>query len=205
MRVKALCCAVLALCFISAEPALAHAPVPGIKGFYIGLIHPFSTPAQALLILGVGLVTAGFPVSKVRWFVSLFFVMSVLGVFVGSATFEPDMAMYCAAVVACTLAALAPGKFPLPVLICAALGGLLIGFVSVPDDGPARDRLFTMTGSIAGANIGLLYLYGISSVIQERFEQDWIGIGFRVLAAWLGAIALLMLALAYSQATTIAS
>ena len=48
-------------------PAYAHSPVPGIEGFYIGLLHPFSTPAQALLMLGLGLLIGGFDKRFFGW------------------------------------------------------------------------------------------------------------------------------------------
>ncbi|SLN60316.1 hypothetical protein PSA7680_03173 [Pseudoruegeria aquimaris] len=179
--------------------AFAHAPVPGIKGFYIGLLHPFSTPAQALLMLGVGLLAGSFALERAKAPIAAFVGLSLVGLFAGSAEWVLDPAMYGIAVIACTHAALAPGRgVPLAALVLG-VGGLVIGAASIPDAGPARDRAFTMTGSLFGAGMGLLYIAGLSAIVKERFAAPVVQIGFRVLAAWTGAIALVMLALLYAQ------
>ena len=101
-----------------------------------------------------------------------------------------------------SLVAIMPGKLVPLAIGLACIGGLLVGVLSIPDDGPTRDRLFTMSGSFVGANVGLLYIFGISLVIRERFAWPWVPVAFRVVAAWLGAIALLMLALGVAQVAT---
>ena len=178
-----------------AGPACAHAPVPGIEGFYIGLMHPFSTPPQALLMIGLGLLVGGYAIEKGRCYFVAFPLAIVLGLIVGSIAADLDTAMFAVAFLACVMAALAPGRLHPLAIAVIAVGGFLIGVASLPDDGPVRDRLFTMVGSILGASIGLLYLLGISVLVRERFYRAWVGVAFRVLAAWLGAISLLMLAL----------
>ena len=184
---------------LGASPAFAHAPIPGIKGFYIGLLHPFSTPAQALLMLGLGLLLGGFSVDRVRWLLGSFLVCGLIGLIVGTAGLDLDAAMYAVAVAACSLAALIPGRvLPLAIGLTIA-GSLLIGSASIPDAGLTRDRIITMSGSMVGANIGLLYIWGLTHFIRERYRQAWVGIGFRVATAWIGAVALLMLAMSFAE------
>ena len=93
------------------------------------------------------------------------------------------------------VAALMPGRLIGVAVLSVAIGGWMIGALSVPDPGPLRDLLFTLSGSVVGANLGPLYIFGIRQAIQERFTQPWVAIAFRVAAAWLGAISLVMLAL----------
>ncbi len=184
---------------VGAGPACAHSPVPGIEGFYVGLLHPFSTPSQALLMFGLALLVSGFAVDKTRWNLAAFLIATFAGLFAGSATSDLDVPMFTVAFAAAGLFALATGKvLPLAVSL-AAIGGFLVGEASIPDDGPVRDRVITMAGSIVGANLGLLYLFGIMHVIKERYTWPWVSIAFRVAAAWIGAIALLMLALGLAQ------
>lgn len=179
-------------------PALAHSPVPGIEGFYIGLLHPFSTPAQALLMLGLGLFMAGLTSRQTRAGLGFFFVAVLIGILPGIVIAEPDTAMFALAMAVCALAALWPAT-ALPVALgMVVLAGVFIGQVSIPDAGPARDRIITMSGSFVGANIGLLYIAGGISFVRERYSQPWVDIGFRVAAAWLGAVSLVMLALRYA-------
>ena len=180
-------------------PAFAHSPVPGFEGVYVGLIHPFSTPSQALLMIGSSLLVGGFSTERARWLLLGFLIASLVGLAVGPRIPDIDPYLFALAFVACAFAALVPGRLMLLAIASLSFGGFLIGQVSIPDDGPTRDRLFTMLGSMIGANVGLLYLFGIYLVIRERFTWPWVGVAFRVVAAWLGAIASLMLALRYAQ------
>lgn len=180
---------------MGASPAHAHSPIPGIKGFYTGLVHPFSTPSQALLMIGLGLLAGRFATERERYRLAAFPIFSLLGLMIAPGIAEIDATMFAVAFAVCALAALVPGRFHAVAVALVAIGGFLIGVASIPEDGPTRDRLFTMSGSIVGANVGLLYLVGIGLVIRERYTWDWVEIAFRVMAAWLGAISLLMLAL----------
>lgn len=184
---------------LAAGPAQAHAPIPGIEGFYVGLLHPFSTPAQAVLMLGVGLLIGGFDVAKARWNWGVFAGLVVVGLFAGSAALDLDAMMFAAAFAACAAAALLPGRLMPLAIALAATSGFLIGSVSIPDEGVMRDRVITMSGSVIGANVGLLYIFGTIYVVRKRYTWPWVGIALRVAAAWTGAIALLMFALGTVQ------
>lgn len=180
---------------VGATPVQAHSPVPGIEGFYVGLLHPFSTPAQTLLMVGLALLAGGVGVEKVRWLLGAFLITSFAGLLLGPRIAELDPPMFAMAFACSALAALVPDKLVPLAVVFAGIGGYLIGEVSIPDEGPARDRIITMSGSVIGANLGLLYLFGVSYIIRERYKWAWVEIAFRVIAAWLGAVALLMFAL----------
>lgn len=186
---------------VGAEPAVAHSPVPGVEGFYVGLLHPYSTPSQAILILGLGLLVGAFSMDRVRWLLVGFLIASVIGLIAGFRFSDLDVPMFALGFATCAIAALLPGKLLTLAGLSVIVGGFLIGDASIPDAGPVSDRVFTMTGSIVGANLGLLYLFGALHFITERFKQAWVSIAFRVAAAWLGAIALLMLALEFATST----
>jgi hydrogenase/urease accessory protein HupE len=177
-------------------PAGAHAPLPGIKGFYIGMLHPFSTPAQMLLMLGLGLMIGLFPAPRYRWLGGAFLLTTLGGLALGACDAAPDGPLLAAAVAAAGMAALLPGR-ALPVAVAlAALAGLLIGAAAIPEPGPERDRLVTLAGSFVGANLGLLYCAGLLIALTQRYRAAWIPIGVRVVAAWTAAISAVMLALA---------
>jgi hypothetical protein len=187
---------------LGAGPAFAHSAIPGIEGFYLGLLHPFSNPSQALLMFGVGLMIGGFAVEKIRWIWGAFAIFVLVGLVIGSTAMQPDALMFASAFAACAAAALVPGRVMPVAAALASIGGFLIGSVSIPDDGVMRDRIITMSGSIIGANIGLLYIFGLIRVIRDRYTRPWVVIALRVVAAWLGAIALLMLAVETVQSGT---
>lgn len=182
-----------------ASPAHAHSPVPGIEGIYVGAMHPFSTPSHALLMLSLGLVAGAYKAETARWMLAGFLVACLSGLVFGPRDVIDDATVFAFAFVTCSFIALFPNRFlPLAIgLVC--VGGFLVGALSIPDDGPVRDRIFTMSGSFVGASLGLLYLFGICLVIRERCSWPWIDVMFRVVAAWLAAIALLMLALGFAQ------
>ncbi|MDJ0991994.1 MAG: HupE/UreJ family protein [Dinoroseobacter sp.] len=188
---------------IAASPACAHSPVPGLEGFYTGMLHPFSTPSQLLVMVGLGLLVGAFAVKSARWLLCGFLVGTFAGLLMGPLIPDIDPIMFALAFAACCLVALIPGRLMLIAIALAITGGYLIGEASIPDEGPTRDRLFTMSGSIVGANVGLLYLFSIVDFVRSRCVWPWVGVAFRVIAAWLGAISLMMLALGSVEPTTL--
>jgi hypothetical protein len=180
---------------LAASPAHAHSSMPGIKGFYVGLVHPFSTPSQAVAMLGLGLLAGGFVAPRSGWMFGTFLAFGLFGIAVGVGPLDLDTGLFAAAFLSCALAALAPGRVVLLAIALTAVGAHLIGAASVPDPGPARDRVITMAGSLVGANLGLLYLWGAVHVARTRIPWSGTPIALRVVAAWIGAIALLMLSL----------
>ncbi len=185
----------IALLFLT-SPAYAHSPIPGVLGFYHGLLHPFSTPSQALLMLGLGLLAGGFEKTFARWFLLAFFLSLIAGL-IGPYAGLTDVALYALAIVVSALAAVSHKRlFPLAVL-CVAIGGYLIGTVSVPDGGLLRDRVIVMSGSFLGANLSLLYISGLIYLVNERVSWDWTPIAFRVAAAWIAAVSAIMLAMEF--------
>jgi hydrogenase/urease accessory protein HupE len=191
-------CAALALC-ASAGPAAAHSPLPGVEGFYAGLLHPLSTPDQAVALLATGLMLGGFAMRRRRpafGAVTLGLATGMAtGLALGTPTSDPAPWLFGFATLAAALAALAPGR-ALPLAALLSLGaGTLVGWASLPDAGLPRDRAFTMAGSVTGAALGLLYLAGGLDLLRDRLRAPWLAIALRVLAAWIAAIAFLMLAL----------
>lgn len=186
------------LACLVAGPVAAHSPVPGFEGLYVGLLHPYSTPAQGLLILSSALATGSFAAERARWLLLTFLLATIGGLLIGPQVTQPDLPLLLVAIGLSTLAALVPGRALLLVGAALALGAALIGQVSIPDAGPWRDRAFTMTGSLIGANLGLVYLFGLAHVLRTRFAAPWIPVAFRVTAAWVAAIALILLALTYA-------
>lgn len=185
------------LCAV-ASPATAHNPLPGIDGFYSGLFHPFTTPDQIVTLLALGLALGSFAMRRLgSAFVALCMGL-VGGLVTGTPLGNPAPWLFALAAAAATLAALAPGR-SLPLLIALSfIAGGLIGWASLPDAGPTRDRLFTMSGSVFGAALGILYIAGAVDLARERIKAPWFAIVLRVIAAWTGAIALLMLALLFA-------
>ncbi|WP_425092474.1 hypothetical protein [Tropicimonas sp. S265A] len=173
-------------------PAAAHSPIEGIEGFYSGLLHPVSTPAQALVLLAVGLMAGGFRPAEARWPVGLYMTAVLGGVACGAYLTPAATAMFATALVAAAMAALAPGRGLSLASCLAALGGASIGLLSLADPGPPMDRIVTSLGAVVGACIGLLYIFAFTRFVQDRYTVDWVPVAFRVAAAWIAAVSLLM-------------
>lgn len=184
--------------------AQAHSPVPGIEGFYIGLLHPFSSPAQILLILGAGLLIGGFPRDKVRWLLAAFLAFSFAGLFWSGGAVSDTLA-YTVAIATSALAAASANRFFPAAVVCVAITGLLLGAMSVPDGGLWWDRFVTMSGSLAGLNILMLYLSGFVVVLNERFQWAMLLVAFRIAAAWIAAVSSMMLAIQFAPASSVAA
>jgi len=191
----------LALFVAWSNSALAHEPASGLEGFFIGLQHPLSEPAQILLLLGLGVLAGGYLRRQLGWLTGAF-LLTMLGAMVADGVpFEPYEAMYATAVAACVLAALLPGRLLPLALAVLAFGGLWIGTASVPDPGPPGDRAITFFGSFVGAGLSVAYLAVVFAVIRNSYPWVWVPIALRIVAAWIGAISLLMLALMFAPMT----
>lgn len=188
-----LCAVLLALC--AAPPAYAHSPVPGIEGFYIGLLDPLSAMPQVLVLLGLGLLMASFEKSQAVWQLAAFLVATLVGIVFGAGLLTFNIPLLATATVAGAMAALAPARALAVCVALAAIGGFYVGAVSIPDPGPVRDRIITVAGSFVGANLAVLYIFGAIIYAKEKATAPWLGTALRAVAGGVAVIAALLLAL----------
>jgi hydrogenase/urease accessory protein HupE len=194
----------LGILLVSTGAAQAHSPVPGIEGFYVGLLHPFSSPAQILLILGAGLLIGGFPRDRVRWLLAAFLACSFAGLFWSGGDVSDTLA-YTVAIATSALAAASAIRLYPVAIVSVVIAGLLLGAISVPEGGLWWDRFVTMSGSLAGLNILMLYLSGCVVVLHERVHWVMLPVAFRIAAAWIAAVSSMMLAIQFAPASSVAA
>lgn len=173
--------------------ARAHAPIPGIEGFYAGLAHPLRDPATLLTLLAVALLLARLPPASWRrgW------VALATGVAVGAAAgllLAPrpgfSLALLAAGLLAALLGTLPrpmPGLRPL-----AAVCGAGLGVAVVPDPGAAADRLVTLAGALVTLAAAPVFAYGALSGLVARLPGAAGRVIVRILQAWIAAVALLL-------------
>lgn len=185
--------------------ALAHSPIDGFEGFYTGAAHPLVTVDQLLALLGLGVMLGlQWPGDFDLAFPS-FAGSMLLGVVTGQLIGLPAWAVWAvlllllSATAAAALAALRPEGYRVTTLLLTCLIGGLIGLLSTPEPGPMRATIFTLAGSIVGANLLLLYLSSGIGFLREKIRKPWLQLGLRIAAAWLGAVAMMMTALAIAQ------
>jgi urease accessory protein len=175
--------------------AMAHSPIPGIGYFYSGVLHPFVVPAQwmALLALGMlagqhGLATQGR--AAAAWLAAL-----GLGLAAAARLGAPDTDLLLLG--GCLVLALSVVVArPLPawgVAVAAIVIGLLLGLGSSPDGLSGAARWGSLAGTGLGATVGLLW----AAALTEAAARPWLKVAVRVVASWLGACALLVLALTW--------
>lgn len=191
---SALTCLALALPLT----AQAHGAFKGIGDFYNGALHPFAVPSHALMLLAIGLL---FGQQGQRWRVKLgvnllifagSLLLGLLAMAAGLSFTTAPLLLGCA-----VLAGLATViAKPLPGFIgalLAGLGGFLIGIDSAPDPTGTWKLLLICSGTLLGACLGLIYLWGMAAFLCEK--KDWRAVLVRVIGSWLTASALLVLVL----------
>ena len=179
---------VLACFVVVALPAHAHSPIPGIEGFYIGLIDPFRALPQLLALGCLGLLITSFDNSQVPWFLGLYLVGTLTGIVLGTGLAHTDTVLLVAALLASLWAAALPGRFAPAAFALVAVGGIYLGSISIPDPGPLQARIVTVSGSFVGLNVGLLYIAGGVLMAKEKLPQARVALGCRIAALVLGCI-----------------
>lgn len=183
-----------------APAAYAHAPLPGIEGFYRGLAQPFTEPAQGLSLVAIGALIGR---TDAKWVLRAFMAVltTALGALVlaGLTVGEPIavlpnillvVALICGGV-------LALWRTPSGASIVglAVLAGLATGANALPEAGDGM--LITSAGSLVGLAVVLAYAAGAAAWLKRKeVDQPLLQIAIRVAGSWIAAIAILLLAFA---------
>lgn len=82
--------------------------------------------------------------------------------------------------------------------LLAGAAGLLAGFASLQGHDWGELPLSVALGVFFGAHLALVVPAGLVETARRRVTAPWVTIGWRVLASWLGAVALMLGALSLS-------
>ena len=183
-------------------PAFAHTPFEGFEGLYKGLAHPALEPMQGLALVAAGLVMGraaadgGAGVFARAWLVFAAAALAGLGAHLalGAAAMTVSPAAAAALLVGGAVALTAQLARPM-VLAASAVSGLAAGWTALPDPGPAAAVAVTALGAMLAA----LLLPGFvaartSGVMRRSVRHPVLAIVLRVLASWIAAIAVLVIA-----------
>lgn len=177
--------------------ARAHSPYPGIRGFYVGALHPLTEPAHVLLIIATSLLL-GTRVSGARFScLKTLFISTGIGLILAFAiaVLLPTAVMLLLLLAVLGLILIFPRPLPdWAYRVLAGTSGFLLALESIPEPGPVLDVFITSFGSLVG--IHYLIMYGSRGVTlaMEKWQTRFADIAVRVLGSWLSAIACLMLA-----------
>lgn len=178
-------------------PALAsaHSPIPGIGRFYSGALHPLVVAPHLMALIALGLLigqrgfaAAGY--SSVALIGALAGGLLLVGTGNGAST--DTLLLFCTVIVALLVIAAKP--YP-PTVLGAVAGvvGLTVGLGSDPEGVVGQARWVFLGGVLAGASLCCLWF----AAMTEFATRPWLKIAVRVVASWLAASALLVLALSW--------
>ncbi len=186
---------------MSVVPLLAHSTVEGLGEFTNGLIHPLFVTAQVLLLIALGLL-----ISKQRPFdprkpLLAYALACLAGLAIPLPPELPNLppvyllgAAVAAAIVLAADWSLLP-KLRVPFALAA---GLLLGLDSHPEH--AADRITWLKAAL-GVWIGLNVWFMTAAYYPSLLpEKKWATYAIRVLASWIIAIAVMVLALSFRKA-----
>ncbi|MEX2468468.1 MAG: HupE/UreJ family protein [Pseudohongiellaceae bacterium] len=196
-------CAGLALLAWPAA-ALAHSPYPGIRGFYVGVLHPLTTPAHVLLIVAISVLLGTRVTDKRMRCLGVLFAATACGLLLAFllAPLLPTQSLLLLLTTALGLMIVLPREMPAwlyPALTGAS--GFLLGLESIPEPGPVLDVFITTFGSLAGIHYLIMYGSRFAGTAWQRWQSPVSSIAVRVAGSWISAIGCLMLAFALAGIT----
>ncbi len=186
---------------VLATPALAHAPSPGLQGFWRGVQHPLTDLMQLPLLVAFALLIGPLGIAAVRRGLLAFAIATPIGfaagLKLGAAAFPAEIAIALLAAAA-LISLLAIIRLPLPPAACSFVGvlaGTLAGFANVPDQGALGAFVVTSLGALVAVNLVAMFATAGIDYVMEEYDLPWLAIGWRILAAWTLTIAVLTLAI----------
>lgn len=191
----------LAAFLIPISTAHAHLTVEGVGDVANGALHPWMSPAHVLVILGLGLLLGQQVPLNLKSPMRIFAPVSaaaLLFTLSGKVSGVQQPVLIGIALMAASLVGL---EIKLHRLVsgalCVAAAGA-IGLDSGVETGSTVSGLKTLAGTWLSLNIAVFY---IAVCASNAVEYNWSRIGIRVLASWIIAIALMVLAFSLREAS----
>lgn len=180
------------------QTVLAHSPIKGIGVFLNGMVHPVLVPAQLIIIISLGLWFGQNNPAKHQNAVLSFLAACILGLISAGLFNEKDISTLLL-LVAILLGLLVVTGIPTPEFVYYLLG-VLSGFILGMDSSPGELAGSAKIASLFGSGVGIYFLMLYAMALSETLSvKPWQTVLVRILASWLSASALMVLALAFSR------
>ncbi len=180
---------------IAPETVLAHSPIKGIGAFFNGILHPLLVPVQVLAILSLGLYYGQNQPTENKMSVIFYLIALIFGL-VATRFFPADndvSIVLLLGVIMVTLLIISNYKLAKYVY---RIAGLLFGFILGLDSAQNGLNLKATLLTLFGSGVGIYFLLLYAMALSESFsKKTWQNIAVRVLASWMSASALMVLAL----------
>ena len=172
---------------------IAHGSIEGLGDLWNGLLHPLRSPAQMLVLIGLGLFAG-----QRRRFGPLavsFLIASGVGLCLTPLQGIPEPPAFLLCSVSAFLGVWVALRKPMPLGVAKlvfALAGFILAWDSIPESKEPWSIFKVLVGVWVGFAVILLNLGNYSQMAPKR---GWVKIAFRILGAWIMAISVLYLAL----------
>lgn len=179
--------------------AEAHLVLDGAGEVASGALHPFVSPAQILVFLGLGLLLGQQTPLNLKLPFRVFGPVSAVALLLTTMGWAEEVYPPVLIAVALVIAVLVVIQKKLgPVFqagICA-LAAVVIGLDSVAEEGTRFAILKTLAGTWLSLNAAVFYIAACASNAEGR---QWAQTGIRIAGSWIIAISLLVLAFQFRR------
>jgi hydrogenase/urease accessory protein HupE len=178
--------------------ASAHSPIKGMGDFFNGMIHPLLVPAQVLIILALGLLFGQHQPNQHKTTILLFLGATSAGLITSNFISHVEIATLLL-VGAASIGLLVAGGLKIPWAVFIPIGivvGFILGIDSTPEQLSHKAKITSLFGSGVGIYFLLLYIMAISESLSIK---HWQTVAVRIVASWVSASALMVLALTLSH------
>jgi hydrogenase/urease accessory protein HupE len=176
---------------------IAHGSIEGLGDLWNGLLHPLRSPAQLLVLVGLGLFAG--QRRRFRPFAVPFLCASVAGLSLTQWKLVPEPPVFLLCLVSAFVGLWVALRKPMPLIAGQLLFGAA-GFVLGWDSTPETESLVSTVKVLLGVWAGLaVLLVNLASYAQMAPRRGGLKIAFRVLGSWILAISVLYLALNFRR------
>lgn len=185
--------------FYTSPAAHAHTATKGVGDVTNGLLHPLLMPSHLLILLALGLYGAQRSARGTRQPILIFTVAALAGLALTIPNWFNEVPPWVLSAVALGITTLVALRASLPVAASSsiyALGALAVTLDSGIEQAPLTVALKTLFGTFCAV---LAIVTSTTFYLRQIPRKNWIKVAIRVLASWIAAIALLMIAFAFRK------
>ncbi len=175
---------------------LADSVLPGASGFLDGLVHPLTVPAHGLLLVAIGLLISQAIPLRLRG--------EMIGVVAGAIVGSGASTILSGSELVGGILTAWTGVVSLVVVadwprarraraVFATIGAGLVALDSAPEGGGAGRGVLSLAGTTVAVVLVIANVAFYASLRPDRF---WAHVGLRVIASWIAAAALMLVAFA---------
>jgi hydrogenase/urease accessory protein HupE len=164
-----------------------------------GILHPLETPAQVLMLAGLGLLLGRAPPFRLGRLLGIFAPAAAIGMLLTLADHAVPMPVLLTAGLAAGVGVLLASGWQSPQLVddgLLAIAGLALGL----DSGFANPSALVVAKVLFGNWVSLLIVVGyVAFYVSLVPPVPWVRNGIRILGSWIVAISLLVLVAALAR------